>query len=293
MSAFPTVARSYLQLIRLPATFSAWSNILAAHWISTGGEPRWGLLGLQIAIATALYWSGMVLNDCFDLAEDRVERPDRPIPGGAVTATRAWTIGWSLMALALLLGVIAGGATLWLTLFLALAVLLYDGLLKSGPLGPMAMGTCRGLNWLMGLSAAPLGHQSFWLPIPILLYTAGVTVLSRSETKGVERERTLFATLLLGSSLLAVLVLYLTGRLVDPWVVVGTGIGAAFLVHGMHRMAAEGSASAVRSQVRRLLLAMIPLDALLLLGAEHRLAALTLLLLLLPGRLLGRRLYLT
>ena len=122
MSFLPTPALPWLQLIRLPATFSAWSNVLAAHWIATGGAPSFPLLGLQLGIATALYWSGMVLNDCFDLAEDRRERPGRPIPSGAIPPSRAWTLGWSLMGLAVLLGVLAGGATLVATLLLALAV---------------------------------------------------------------------------------------------------------------------------------------------------------------------------
>lgn len=293
MSLFPPRALPWLRLIRLPATFSAWSNVIAAHWIATGGEPRLGLLGLQLGIATALYWSGMVLNDCFDLAEDSRERPGRPIPSGVIAPARAWALGWSLMGLAVVLGILAGGATLVATLLLALAVLLYDGVLKSGPLGPVAMGACRWLNWVMGLSAAPLTAASIWLPLPVFLYTAGVTVLSRGETMGAERGSVRIATLLLLCALAVIPMLYLAGLLSSPFAILGAGLAALALAARMRRVAQDGSALTIRSQVRSLLLAMVALDALLLLGAGHQIAALALLILMVPGPLLGRGLYMT
>jgi 4-hydroxybenzoate polyprenyltransferase len=96
VSKFATQLRlgDWVELVRLPAVFSAWSNILAAHLIATTGSPHWRLLALQLAITTSLYWAGMVLNDCFDLNNDRIERPERPLPSGRIAPRAAWTVGF-------------------------------------------------------------------------------------------------------------------------------------------------------------------------------------------------------
>jgi 4-hydroxybenzoate polyprenyltransferase len=297
VTAPPLGWRPYLQLVRLPAVFSAWSNVLAGHLIATGGAPRWALLVLQIGIATCLYWGGMVINDCFDLAEDRRERPGRPLPSGQVAVPVAWGLGFGLVVAGVALGLAAGGATLWLTLGLAAAVLLYDGVLKSGPLGPLAMGLCRYLNWLMALSAVPLTAASLALAAPALLYTFGVTALSRAETGGDVRGSRLWAGSALAATLAALVGLYLTGTLTQP---IGLGAGIlmlGWLATGLRRLrpdaAGRPSAPQVQAQVRTLLLGMVPLDAVLLLGAGLWLPGLLLPLLLLPARRLGQRLYIT
>lgn len=297
MSAAPGAWRPYLQLVRLPAVFSAWSNVLAGHLIATGGSARWGLLGLQLGIATCLYWGGMVLNDCFDLAEDRRERPGRPLPAGQVPLPLAWGLGIGLLLAGVALGLAAGGATLWLSLGLAAAVLLYDGALKSGPLGPLAMGSCRYLNWLMALSAVPLTAASLALAAPALSYTAGVTALSRAETGGAVRGPLLWTGIALAGTVAVLAGLYQTG--VQPWAA-GLAAGTLLIAFAASRLArlwpragAGSSAAQVQAGVRALLLGMIFLDAVLLLGAGLWAQALLLPLLLVPARWLGRWLYLT
>jgi uncharacterized sodium:solute symporter family permease YidK len=76
-------------------------------------------------------------------------------------------------------------------------------------------------------------------------------------------------------------------------VLLGLALAIYPLAVGVRRMAADGTTSAVQAMVRSLLLGMIPLDALLLLGSGHWPQALALTALLVPVRLLGRRLYLT
>jgi len=289
--------RPWLQLVRLPAVFSAWSNILAGHLIATGGSPLWGLLGLQLGITTGLYWGGMVLNDCFDLAEDRSERPGRPLPSGQVPVAAAWVLGLGLILTAIALGFLAGGETLWLTLATAAAVLLYDGVLKGGPAGPIAMGLCRYGNWLMALSAAPLTVAAFAIAAPALIYTAGVTSLSRAETGGKLRGPLVWTWLGLAGTLAALIALWATGTLpqsVGP--LAGIALLGAIAWHLGRLWPTPTTAIApaqVQGGVRTLLLGMVPLDAALLLGAGLWVQALFLPLLLIPARRLGRWLYLT
>ena len=69
---------------------------------------------------------------------------------------------------------------------LALAILGYDAGLKHTWLGPEMMGTCRGLNFLLGMThAAALGGPVAWLAaIAYAIYVAGITIASRSEAVG-------------------------------------------------------------------------------------------------------------
>ncbi len=72
---------------------------------------------------------------------------------------------------------------------LAACILAYDAGLKHTLLGPVGMGSCRGLNLLLGMSHAPeLGGPVAWLAAASYgLYVAGITVISRSETQGEDR----------------------------------------------------------------------------------------------------------
>jgi hypothetical protein len=68
---------------------------------------------------------------------------------------------------------------------LAGCILGYDAGLKHTPLGPGVMGACRGLNLLLGMTHAPdLGGPVSWFAASAYgLYVAGITVVSRSETR--------------------------------------------------------------------------------------------------------------
>jgi 4-hydroxybenzoate polyprenyltransferase len=69
---------------------------------------------------------------------------------------------------------------------LVAAVLAYDGALKRTWFGPLAMGACRGLNVLLGMSEAPrMGGPAAWLVAASLgLFVVGITWISRSEARG-------------------------------------------------------------------------------------------------------------
>jgi 4-hydroxybenzoate polyprenyltransferase len=181
---------AYLQLIRLPNVLTAAADSLAGWLLATGsvsGSPRW----LPLIVASmVLYASGTALNDVFDLEEDRTERPGRPLPSGRVsTRSAAWLGGLGLAigpVMALASGSIAGGIV---AAVLAGCILAYDAGLKHTPLGPAFMGGCRGLNLLLGMTHAPeLGGPVAWgTAVAYGLYVAGITVVSRSETRGENR----------------------------------------------------------------------------------------------------------
>jgi len=186
-----------LQLIRLPNVAAAGADSLAG-WLLVGGalsEPaRWLPL---VGASMCLYASGMALNDYFDVEVDRLERPGRPLPSGRVSMRLASAIGWGGLVLGLALAAFGAGgavATLVVAALLAAAIVGYDAGLKHTALGPEVMGSCRGLNMLLGMSAAPaLGGPAAWLAAGSFgLFVAGVTWISRSETKTGETRNLLF-----------------------------------------------------------------------------------------------------
>ncbi len=148
------------------------------------------MFALLLAASCLLYTAGMVLNDLFDRDVDARERPRRPIPSGRVSLALAQRLGFGMLLLGvacgwgagLLSGQIRSGLT---ATGLAAAILAYDWLLKRTPLAPLAMGACRSLNVLLGMSAA----AGAWQPIHAVvaaalgIYIVGVTWFARTEAR--------------------------------------------------------------------------------------------------------------
>lgn len=192
----------YLQLMRLPALFTALTDSFAGFLMTLGLAPFSDLYLLLIA-TSGLYLSGMVFNDVFDVKQDTAERPERPIPSGRVPWTQAVILGGVLM----LTGLGAAAAVSWHCLklagLIAVCILAYDAVLKKTWLGPVVMGSCRFLNILLaasaGVSTFAAWQNTFQRPqlgiaLGIGLFIVGLTFFARTEA--VEKSRR--AVLILG-----------------------------------------------------------------------------------------------
>lgn len=184
--AAPATARStvlpYLRLVRAPAVFSALGDPIAGLLLERDEFSGGGAARLSAASAM-LYLAGMALNDLADRDEDARDRPERPIPSGAVSPRAAALLGGSL----LLGGVLVAqrGGARWTGPALAAMVVAYDFQLKrSATLGPMAMGACRALSLLMGVEASRGEVTRRGAEGALLLgaYVAGLTLVARGET---------------------------------------------------------------------------------------------------------------
>jgi 4-hydroxybenzoate polyprenyltransferase len=179
---------AYLQLFRAPNVFTAVADVLMGYLVVRRQVDSPGLLLGLVAASLLLYIAGMVLNDVFDAEVDAAERPERPIPSGRIDRGWARVLGYQMLC--------SGAAFGWLVSYftndlraglvataLAVCVWVYDGVLKRTPLGPVAMGGCRFLNVLLGMSAA----NGAWAPAHWVIagglgvYIAGVTWFARGE----------------------------------------------------------------------------------------------------------------
>ncbi|WP_363463855.1 UbiA family prenyltransferase [Halogeometricum borinquense] len=184
------VATDYAELVRLPNVFTAPPDVIAGVALAvalgaTVSVPT--IVGLCLASAL-IYAAGTTLNDVADVDEDAKERPNRPIPSGRVGRSEALSVGVILLVCGVVVAAVVGGLGPGLTaVALALAVALYDGLLKGTPAGFFAMGAARGLNVALGLSIAGVAAfdgLALLFPASVVVYVAALTRMAEAETGG-------------------------------------------------------------------------------------------------------------
>jgi 4-hydroxybenzoate polyprenyltransferase len=173
--------RTLAELVRAPAALSVPGDVIAgAAAAGTLGARTAGLAGASVC----LYWAGMAANDWADRQLDAVERPERPIPSGRISAPAALGIAAGLTAAGLAVAARAGGArALAVAVPLAASIWAYDLKMKNTAAGPAGMAACRALDVLLG--ATP-GDPVRAVPAALVVaaHTYTVTELSRREVSG-------------------------------------------------------------------------------------------------------------
>jgi 4-hydroxybenzoate polyprenyltransferase len=297
----------YAQLVRLPNAFTAMADIVLGFLVTWQIGARFGPFICVLIASTLLYWAGMVWNDYFDLDEDRRDRPGRPLASGRIPLATAVWLGIGFFAGGILFAFLADAqaesmrfVSTSIAICLVVAILLYDGALKATLLGPFTMGLCRFLNILLGLSVIgdfPPGW-GFLLAAVVGIYVAGVTLFARSEAQASDPNDLRTAAAVIGASLLLALAVpaLAQARAADvstsfffPYLLVAF---AFYLGLGVVPAIRSPSAGKVQSAVKRAILGLVLLDALLassLVGTVGLLLGL----LLLPGIYLGRWVYST
>jgi UbiA prenyltransferase family len=194
-----------LRLGRVSNLPTVWTNTLTGIVLAGGAVGGPHTLPLLLALSL-FYVGGMYLNDAFDARIDAVERPERPIPSGAISARAVFAAGFAMLALGAVLlfwtGVWPGLAGL----ALGGAIVLYDWHHKDNPLSPALMGLCRVLVYLAaGLAFAVPPPAILWLAALLLLcYLIGLTYVAKQENLG--EVRNLWPLLFLAAPMLCALV---------------------------------------------------------------------------------------
>jgi 4-hydroxybenzoate polyprenyltransferase len=256
-----TRLRDYLELVRPANVVTALGDILAGYAVAGLAAPRslpW-LLGASVC----LYAGGIVLNDVFDLAVDRVERPERPLPSGRVPVRTAAVLGGGLLVAGVGAAFAANPWAAAVAAATAGVVLLYDAWGKRQALaGPVNMGLCRAGNLALGIAAVPEALTASWpiLALP-LVYITAVTAVSRGEVHGGKRPVAAFALISLGLLLLALV--WLSGWSGPP-ALAGLALTAVLawrVVPPFWRVWRQPDPAAVRRAVRTGVPSLVLLDA--------------------------------
>jgi hypothetical protein len=183
----PSRTTILLRLGRVSNLPTVSTNVLAGAVL--GG----GAFGVRSLVVTALamssfYVGGMFLNDAFDREIDAVERPERPIPSGQISAKEVFAIGFGLLGAGLGLLVFeailagTGFGAVGTGILLGGAIVLYDLWHKKNPLSPILMGLCRVLVYLTAALATG-GTLAAAAPgaLVLLSYLIGLTYVAKQE----------------------------------------------------------------------------------------------------------------
>lgn len=183
--------RATSELIRVFLTPSGLADSLAGYTIglASAGRAFDGPRLAYILLASAsLYAFGMATNDIFDIAKDRKTSPGKPLPSGRLALSEAIGIAAALGVAALIFGWLAQ-ALLPAVAIIVLAIGYNAGGKRVALLGNLLMGSCRGLNFVMGVVSAA-GDNDALRAAPALIaaailvvFVAGVTSISRLEDR--------------------------------------------------------------------------------------------------------------
>ena len=159
---------------------------------------------LLVCASVFLYAGGVILNDVFDYRLDAVERPERPIPSGLVSVTSASIYGFAMLFIGMLLAFLVNLTAGWVALTLAICIVFYDAVAKkNGFFGPLAMGCCRGLNLLLGMSVFA-NPEPLWLASIPITYIFAITLISRGEVHGDNKNHIVWAGILYACVIFAI-----------------------------------------------------------------------------------------
>jgi len=125
---------------------------------------------------------GNAINDYFDREIDAINRPDRPIPRGDISARGALWFSLALFAVAILAALTLPAVAIGIAVFNFLALVAYTELFKGLPgVGNVLVGYLTGSTFLFGGAAVgdPLGAVA-------LFGLAAVATLTREIVKDVE-----------------------------------------------------------------------------------------------------------
>lgn len=155
---------------------------IVAYLIATGSLiPETLFLFAVVALVTA---AGNTINDFFDAEIDAINRPDRPIPSGAVSRRSAWGFAVTLFLAGILLSFFTNPICIGITLVNSFILIVYAAKLKRIPLlGNVAVAYLSASIFLFGGSLN--GWDGFIHIIPIAAITF-FAMLSRELLKDAE-----------------------------------------------------------------------------------------------------------
>lgn len=151
--------RAYLQLIRygncFMAAFSAGIGVLIAYNIisSNAGPisfplPEVMYVSLVVFLITG---SGNAINDYYDVEIDRINKPERPIPSGRISKSKALYFSVSLFAAGTIIAFFINVACGVIALFNSFLLIYYAATLKRTVLiGNLSIGYLTGSTFLFG-----------------------------------------------------------------------------------------------------------------------------------------------
>lgn len=181
-----------LKLGRVSNLPTVWTNGLTGLVLGGGGMLDGRTLPLLVALSL-FYVAGMYLNDAFDVEIDQKERPERPIPSGAIDLRSVFAASFVMFMVGLCLlawigFVAADGTGGWpglAGLVLITSIVVYDWHHKQNPFSPYIMGVCRMMVYITAGLCFLVPPPAWLLLAAVLLlsYLIGLTYIAKQENR--------------------------------------------------------------------------------------------------------------
>lgn len=186
-SRFLLDLHAWCQLCRLPNLCTAPGDAMAGFLLAHAGLVAIFPDLIWVSLASlCFYTGGLIFNDWADRKVDAKERPHRPLPSSRIPSRQAFVGGSVLFTLGLVCCMLLGPQAFRIGICLCVLIQTYNLFIKEVMIaGPLAMGACRGLNVLLGSSAAQADASMGsgpWVAAGVIgAYVASITHLSRKE----------------------------------------------------------------------------------------------------------------
>jgi len=176
--------KDYLQLVRIPGIFTAFSNVLIGYFFSISQNPDFIPFPFLLVTSGLLLSAGMIFNDFFDLNIDKKERPNRPLSSGKISKQKALFLGIFLLIIANIFAFVVGIDSLFISLMMTGIIIFYNYKLKFLPfLGIFSLSVIRFLNVLLGFSIIAISYEIIQYAIPIAIFVGGISILAKDEVR--------------------------------------------------------------------------------------------------------------
>ncbi len=174
--------RACLRLLRPSNFLIAVASVFVSCLLAGGG---WGDLAAMVTSALAagcIGAGGMVVNDLFDVAIDRINRPERPLPHGDITSRAAATFYAGLCGAGLLLNLFLPRLCGLIAIVAVFSLFFYSYRLKRLPLiGNLTVATFTGLAFIYGGAAVGNVEKAVIPALFAFLINAGREVVKDME----------------------------------------------------------------------------------------------------------------
>ncbi|BCS91625.1 UbiA family prenyltransferase [Metallosphaera javensis (ex Sakai et al. 2022)] len=177
-----------LRLVRIHNVIGAGLGAFTGYVASSMWRINPVELILAVLVVALVDAGGNAINDVYDVEIDRINKPDRPIPSGAVSIGTATSLSYGLMGAGVILSALQGYLQFLVAFLVSIALVFYARDLKrTGIYGNLIVATATALSLFYGGLSYHEGTwlQRIWIPV---LYTFLLT-LSREIVKGIEDYR--------------------------------------------------------------------------------------------------------
>jgi len=173
-------------MMRILNCVMAMTGVFVGSLVALGGLG--GIFSVQLLLALAAVFlitgAGNVFNDYVDIYADKINRPKRAIPSGAVSRNSAFTVSLILFVLGNLSAGMINGLCLTIALINSALLILYSLFLQHKILiGNMTVGYLAGSLFLFG--GATFLNERIWTVL-ILMFLAMLANIAREIVKDLE-----------------------------------------------------------------------------------------------------------